>query len=193
MTQGPFILSCIAFACLCSCGAVGGADVGRGQPAGIFDSYSNDLAGRDASNPALLPMSGSAQYTGAARLNFPVTVASDPVYGAFNMTVSFGGCCGGITGRIDRFEGADQISGQMTIAGGALDPTVDPDDDYTYGATLTGSVTASGATYDVRGRLFGEFVGRDQNGTRGVVTGTLSSAGTQDIFDGRFLGGRQAD
>ena len=150
--------------------------------------------GIDPSNPSLLPTTESISYSGAAQVNMPTTSDPETYYGDMTLTVDFSTVRGGFLGDISGLTSdSNALSGELTIAGGRLDRSADPDDEYTYNATLNGVLTQEGTDYDVEGALNGEFLGRDQEGAQGVLSGSVTANGDRDIWDGAYIAVRDGD
>lgn len=173
------------------------AQVGCGSNATVASSFDAadrfaDLSGRfvgnDPSDPRGLPVTGVLDYDGIARVVIPIRGNPGAFYGTLTLTIDLGRLAGGFAGEIVDLAGdLGQLSGQITISGGRLDRSVDPDDDYTYSAQLDGQLALDGLEIDLAGVLHGDFLGRFQDGAAGVINGTVSIDGISDIFDGAFV------
>lgn len=86
-----------------------------------------------------------------------------------------------MSGEVGLFDGV------LTISDSHLDRSADPDTDFTYTTDLDGTLSLGGSSYDIEGTTRGEFLGRFQDGTQGVISGTVTVDGIRDIFDGSYI------
>lgn len=145
----------------------------------------NTVDAGNISDPAQLPVTGRAVFTGSTSLDLPI--ANGPVDGKLDMTVIFAPSDAPVTGRIYDIDGS---SGVLTIANGDLFRDSDPDDDYVFAADLTGNLTRGGQTYGVDGGLSGDLRGRNQSNIIGVIYGDVTGPDGTALISGTFAADR---
>lgn len=94
-------LFCYVSVLFCAaCGPSAGTDM---DAASRFFAMNAEFDGVDPSDPAQLPVSGSANYNGVAVLNLPLDGPPKTVYGNLTLAVDFGRNHGGVSGDIKAF------------------------------------------------------------------------------------------
>jgi hypothetical protein len=171
---------------LSACGGGGGG----GQRATV-DSFSQMHAAVTAAavTPlAQVPTNGRHIYTGMMALNLPIGGAAATEYvGAFEIGIAMNGSTASASGTADSFAGGGgALSGALTVSGGTLFPTADPDRDFLILADLDGHLGEGGTDYALDGTIVADFYGADAAAMAGTVFGDIAQGGNVDIFDGAF-------
>jgi hypothetical protein len=146
-----------------------------------------ELQDENLSDPSLLPANGRAVYAGFGTLNLPIDGATRAYVGDLDLTVEFGRSGDQISGTLQRFDG---LTGVLDIANGNLDRGADTDVDYTFGADITGTLSASSGDYVIDANLTGDIRGRNQDGITAIVFGDITGPDGFDIFDGTLAAAR---
>ncbi|MDG1376527.1 MAG: hypothetical protein P8P56_05820 [Yoonia sp.] len=167
----------------CSGGTAGDGLPRRDQAAALEAA----LAEENISAPSALPTRGTATYVGFMTLGLPIGGAAQDYVGDLDMGVDFGAIRNQVSGSASNFNG---LTGTLTLAGGDLDRTTDPNINYTFDGALTGTLAQSGNRYNFDGSIVGEFRGRNQDGLTGVVLGDINGLDGQDLFDGSIAATR---
>jgi len=161
----------------CSSPSTGVENIDRAAQAAALEAA---LAGENISDPAALPLEGTANYAGFMTLNLPTVDGRQANVGDLNLAVDFGATSNQVSGGVSNFSGT---TGTLDISGGDLNRGADPDMDFTFDGALSGTLQTGSTAFDIDGNLLGEFRGRDQYGLTGIVSGTITGSGSQDIFD----------
>ncbi len=181
----------LAYALAISAGCAssdGGADgLSRGESAAALEV---SLAAENISDPTTLPRSGLATYTGFMTLALPLDGPARDVTGDLDMRVDFGAARNQVSGSASNFAG---LTGGLAIRGGDIDRGTDPDTDFTFDGSLTGTLAQNGDSYGIDGAIVGEFRGRNQDGLTGLVYGDITGPSGQDLFQGSMAASRDAD
>ena len=137
--------------------------------------------------PSTLPISGSATHTGivVASLNETTAVAGEVI-----LETDFSN--DEITGAMGNFFGEDETlyDGTLDIENGGIDRNANIATHYTYIADINGTLTNGGDSHVVDGILDGDFTGSSYEYIEGVVSGTVTTNGNVEAFNGLFLGER---
>lgn len=178
---------------LASCGGDGGPGIATVPPVTYADYAGQDAALRSTwaaappTDPASLPVSGSASYAGVMVLDAEVVSGVLPLTGALGLQADFASAT--MSGQARGFRDASNTAyqGQLVLANGVLDRGADINSAYTFGADLAGVISGGGDSFDVTATLQGDFLDAGQQAVSGVVTGSaVSSFGTGFIY-GDFI------
>lgn len=139
------------------------------------------------SDPATLPMSGTASYAGVLRLDMENAAGEVSVDGKLNLSVSFAD--NNITGTANKFVDPNDARylGELTLSNGFLDRAADPAVDYTFNADLTGTLIGGGDVYDLNAGLSGDFLGPGQGAVSGQLAGSADSSFGSGYLFGEFV------
>lgn len=138
-------------------------------------------------DPATLPPSGSAQYQGVIGLIVETAGGPLAINGGMTLAASFATdtLSGAANGFVD--ENALTYSGALAIANGAIDRGAVVGSDYTYSATLGGTLTSIADSFSILGDIHGDFHGATFSATSGVVTGAATSGIGVGYLFGDFI------
>ena len=142
------------------------------------------------SDPAGLPVSGSASYGGVMQATVETGGNLTDLAGTLDMVVDFptSAVSGGVSGIY--YGDGQAYSGALTLANGALDRGADTALDYIFGADLAGTLSGAGDAIAVSAYLAGDFHGASQQAVAGAITGSATSdAGTGLVYGG-FIAAR---
>lgn len=148
------------------------------------------LAQENISDPTTLPRSGLATYSGFMTLALPLDGPARDVIGDLDMRVDFGAVRNQVSGSASNFTG---LTGGLAIGGGDIDRGTDPDTDFTFDGSLTGTLAQNGDNYGIDGTIVGEFRGRNQDGLTGLAYGDITGPSGQDLFQGSMAAIRDTD
>lgn len=138
-----------------------------------IEELENEIVGLDYTDPATLPTTGSAQYNGV--MGLAVGGGESPaevLAGDLELNASFAqsAVTGSVTDIVDGNN--DEYGGSLDIDDDYFNRNTDPDDEFTYGASLTGSVTdPDGDEWDIDAIMDGDFFGTNWSHTAGEVVG----------------------
>lgn len=136
------------------------------------------------SDPATLPTTGSAAYTGFIGFD------TDDVttIGELEMTADFSGA-GSISGSATNFVSDNDATyaGSLSIDNGIIDRAADLENfNYTFNADIAGTLTSEGDDFVVDGLMEGDFVGGSQEYITGHVTGNVMTNEGIKVISGNF-------
>lgn len=176
----------------CGGGGGGGGNAGSSPSFASYDAQFVSLAERNQnipfSDPASLPTTGSATYSGVLAVQSGLLVAA----GDLTLNANFGPVSNPITGSVTNIVNNEnqRYSGSLAIGNSSIDRTADVNTDYTFAASLTGQLGLNGETGVVNGEILGDFLGTDQRSVAGEVFGTISNLSAADQFEGGFIAER---
>lgn len=138
-------------------------------------------------DPATLPASGSAQFQGVMGLIVETSGGSLAINGGMTLSASFAtdALSGAANGFVD--ENAVTYSGALAIANGVIDRGAVTGSDYTYSATMGGTLVSAADSFAIIGGIHGDFHGATFSATSGVVTGTATSGIGVGYLFGDFI------
>ncbi len=172
----------IIFCLLAACG--GGGD-GASDAFDVFDN----VADLDVTLAEQLP-TGSAEYRGKAVLDLPLGAqGADVSYvGDMAVSVDFSAADQPFTGMIDGLasDGQGPLDGQLVISNAIITPDASAVLDYQIAADVAGTLSGGGASYQLEGDLFGDFLGRNADATAGVIFGDITGPDGVNLFDGSY-------
>lgn len=209
--SGFQIFLVIAFAGLAACGGGGG---GGGSPTEDPDPLPNPdpatepVEMRAASEDLLdiyadpinytalsgVPTTGSASYRGylSGELSNVSDDLPDNLIGNLTIDIQFGTALS-VTGTATNFfdEDNNAVSGSLSLSGGQLDRTGNPNQDATFVLLADGLLTDDdGDQMDLASQLEGDFLGAQHNALGGAVFGRVTSGSSVQDFDGNFITAR---
>lgn len=135
----------------------------------------NAMSGQRVTHQSGVPVSGSAEYKG----NIGIGTAEEGVIGDMTVTATFGNggsIDGSATNFVDR--SATPVSGTLTISGGDIDASVDPEEEWQVtGTRIEGTLGSGDTQMDVSGYMNGDFLGSGAAHFNGEVRSTGGSLG----------------
>ncbi len=182
----------MAFLAGCSDSGQEGA-VETSPPAG-YAAYEAEMAGLQATwggvavtDPATLPLSGSARYDGVLRLDSETAAGNVLLDGALQLDVAF--ASDSLSGSAGNFVSQAEVpyDGILTIANGVIDRLADTSTSYTILADLSGALTGGGETLNYAITLNGDFLGLQAGAVIGVLQGQVVHAAGSGLVLGDFL------
>lgn len=191
--MAPWGICILAIASLSACGGTDGVGVDTRPPvdyasyAAQATSLHNTWDSVPVTDPANLPVSGTAQFNGVAGLRLQTTGGELKVNGALGLNVDFAsdslsGSAGGFSD-----ESNTGVSGTLAITGGVIDRLATVGVEYTYTANIGGTLAASSDSFAILGDIYGDFSGAGAGAALGIVAGTAQSGyGTGYVF-GDFI------
>ncbi len=188
----PWPLMVAVFLAGCSDSGQEGA-VETSPPAG-YAAYEAQIAALQAAwggvtvtDPATLPLSGSARYEGVLRLDSETAAGNVLLDGALVLDVAF--ASDSLSGSAGDFisQGEVPYGGTLTIANGVIDRLADTSAGYTFLADLTGALTGEGETLNYAITLNGDFLGLQAGAVVGVLQGQVVHAAGSGLVLGDFL------
>lgn len=188
----------IVTAALAGCGSASGTDSplgGGGQPRQSYTELVSDFSQIDAkfdrgniaamSDPADLPTSGGALYTGVLGANIPDgTGGETSLIGQMSLTANFQDSA--ISGNVQNFvdENEATYTGQLTITEGVIRRDTVLEDSYTFLADLDGnlnSASAGAVSFDTV--MLGDFYGNNEEFVGGNLRGDITTDTGTYAFD----------
>ena len=173
-----------------------GSDTGDGgtTPPVDYGQYQSQAAtlhntwdGIAQSDPANLPLSGVANYSGVMTITVETGAGDLGMAGEINLQSNF--TTNSLSGNARYFldENSVAYSGVLAITGGVLDRSAVIGTDDTFSANFGGTITGGGDAFGLSGDLLGDFYGANQGASTGLVAGqAISSFGTGYLF-GSFI------
>lgn len=140
-----------------------------------------------------IPVTGSVRYVGEMRLNLPTgpNQSQESYLSLMRLNVDFADSADPISGGVSELTGnQSELSGELRFSEGAIDGSVDPQDDFMFFARMGGTLRKDGNAHVVDGQILGDFYGADAAAVAGRGFGTVSSDAGADLFDGTFAGTR---
>ena len=173
-----------------------GGDSGDGgtTPPVDYSTYQAQFAALHATwdsiavtDPATLPDSGSATFSGVMLLDAQLGAGATSMAGTLNLAANF--ATDGISGTADNFiDDADiAMTGTLVISNGILDRNANTAIEYTFSSLLAGTLAGGGETYVISADLSGDFLGPSYDAVAGVIAGSAETGfGTGYLF-GEFI------
>lgn len=185
----------------CGDGTVGGSAGGSaGQPLNfdtsqayfdvgddIFAQFEDDFNDLDFDDPAQLQLGSTVTYFG---LLFIENAAQEGAVGGLRLDANFAGnsLSGSVTNMVDFND--SPITGQIDIDNGVIDRNVNVQEEFTFSADLSGTLTSTlDETAQIDGALFGDFYS-GQEFIAGFITGEITVEGQTEDLGGGFLAER---
>ncbi len=177
----------VAAVVLSACGGDSGG--GSTTPPVDYSGYQATTAqlmttwgGIAATDPATLPLSGTASYQGVMQMDVQTASGIVGMSGALALSSNFlnSTITGSVQGVVD--ENNLYYTGSLAITGGVIDRAAVPAG-YTYTANMDGTLTGAGEVFGISADLSGDFLGASYAGSSGIVAGTAtSSIGSGTLF-----------
>jgi hypothetical protein len=138
-------------------------------------------------DPATLPNAGTANYVGIVRIAVETGGPEIQMAGDFAVTANFQTTTvsGAATGFVDQSD--QSYVGVLSMADGSIDRAADTAVEYTFIAEIGGTLTRSGAIYDITGLLGGDFLEPAYGAIDGVISGTVTSGIDGGLVYGDFI------
>ncbi len=140
--------------------------------------------------PASLPLSGAAQFAGVMRLHLEGAAGDIPLNGATVLNVAF--ASNSLSGSASGFVGVsgDQYAGTLTVVNGTIDRAADPQNQYTFSANMSGTLSGAAGSFALTADMNGDFLGANHGAASGLVAGSLASAAGTGYLFGDFIAER---
>ena len=185
-----YLILILFLALVAACGGGGGAVAPA--PDADFRALQDRVVAQGITDAAALPVTGAARYQGRVRLDLPLDGPVASYYGDLRLRVAFDGTGDPVTGQISDLRGqAGALAGALQISAGTLYRDAAPARDYQFTADLAGPLAQSGQSYDLTGRIAGDFHGHDAAAVAGVIyQGAIRQGDVVDLFDGHFAATR---
>lgn len=175
--------------------ACGGSSTSSGSsPSASFSEIADEardffeeLETTPFTSPTTLPSSGSATYDGVIGANLDNGSA---VAGDLELIANFGS--DSISGSASNFfdDQENSLGGSLAISDSFLDRTANTDIDYTFGASLAGTLTSDDGDAVVDAIILGDFLGSSHRNVGGIVFGSVTQNNDTLFLDGDFVAER---
>ncbi len=140
-----------------------------------------------ATDPASLPISGSASFGGVMHLRIETASGEMAVSGGLSLISNFAtnSLAGSAGGFVDVANG--KFTGTLSINNGVLDRAANLGVGYTYSAVLNGTLSGAGDVFGINADFSGDFRGAGYPATSGAIAGTASSSFGLGYLFGDFI------
>ena len=186
------ILSAIFCLILSACGEDSGGGgttppvdyTGYQAQAGALHATWDGIAVTD---PATLPVSGSAAFSGVMLLDAQLGAGATSMAGALNLVANF--ATDSISGNASNFvDDADNaMAGTLVMSNGVLDRAANTAIEYTFSSLLAGTLAGGGESFVISADLSGDFVGPTYGAAVGVIAGTATTGFGSGFLFGEFI------
>ncbi len=187
-------ISALGLAALALSGCGGATPGGGTVPSVNYADYAAmDAAMRAAhsslpyTDPATLPGSGTASYSGVVALTAGTPSGPLDLNGALNVTANFGTST--ISGQAGSFLDTANAaySGTLALSNGLIDRGANPATQYSVTADMGGTLTGPVGALQITAPMSGDFLGNGHSAFQGGISGTATGPGGTDFLFGSFI------
>ena len=133
-------------------------------------------------DPTKLPLAGTIAYAGEAELNAPDLSA----VGVLELNADFAN--DRVSGSISAFKDEiGQLQGKLELALGSICRCANPNSEYTFDASISGTLSDMTRAFVVDGTLVGDFFGPDAKAVAGKLFGQITGSVGSTALSGTFL------
>ena len=143
------------------------------------------LSGQMASgytDPVNLPLAGTTSYAGEVEIDTPDLAAA----GILELEADFANdwVSGSISAFKDEF---GQLHGYLELSRGSICRCADPNSEYAFDASISGTLSDMTRAFVVDGTLVGDFFGPDAKAVAGKLFGQITGSVGSTALSGTFL------
>ncbi len=146
--------------------------------------------GQAFADPATLPISGNAKFSGVAALRIGTTAGERQMNGSLSLVADFS--ANALSGSASAFSDANgaAMAGTLAVTNGILDRAANPALAYTFNANMDGTLSGPADSFAITSDISGDFLGASYGAMAGAIAGTaLGNTGSGYLF-GDFVAAR---